>query len=104
MQAHNNLGILLYNLKRYEEAEEEFREAARINPGLAESHHNLGLLLENLKRYGEAEAEFREAAKINPGFAEVREAVMSDPNLIWADHNLEIIDEGVMTKNRPLNI
>jgi len=61
-------------------------------------------LLENLKRYEEAEEEFREAARINPGFAGVQEAVMSDPNLIWGDHNLEIIDEGVMTKNRPLDI
>ncbi len=43
--AHNNLGILLKNLNRYEEAEKEYREAIRLNPNLAEAHNNLGILL-----------------------------------------------------------
>ncbi|NCS91409.1 MAG: tetratricopeptide repeat protein, partial [Candidatus Altiarchaeum hamiconexum] len=65
-EAHNNLGNLLQNLKRYEEAEKEYREAIRINPDYADAHNNLGNLLQNLKRYEEAEKEYREAIKINP--------------------------------------
>ncbi|PIV27968.1 MAG: hypothetical protein COS36_03850, partial [Candidatus Altarchaeum sp. CG03_land_8_20_14_0_80_32_618] len=58
------------NLKRYEEAEKEYREAIKINPKDADAHNNLGILLKNLKRYEEAEKEFREAIKINPNDAD----------------------------------
>ena len=64
-----NLGILLKKLKRYEEAEKEYREAIKINPNLAYAHNNLGILLHNLERYEETEKEFREAIKINPNYA-----------------------------------
>jgi len=73
-----NLGILLKKLKRYEEAEKEYREAIKINPNLAYAHNNLGILLQNLKRYEEAEKEYREAIKINP-------------NLAYAHNNLGIL-------------
>ena len=69
-EAHNNLGILLDDLQRYEEAEKEYREAIRINPDGAETHYNLGILLKNLKRYEEAEKEYREAIRIKPDDAE----------------------------------
>jgi tetratricopeptide (TPR) repeat protein len=59
--AHSNLGILLKELKRPEEAEHEYREAIRINPDYAEAHYNLGNLLKELKRPEEAEHEYREA-------------------------------------------
>ncbi|PKM92085.1 MAG: hypothetical protein CVU81_02380 [Euryarchaeota archaeon HGW-Euryarchaeota-1] len=63
-----NLGHTLYNLKRYENAEKEFREAIRINPNLAEAHNNLGILLKDLNRYDEAEKVFREVIRINPNY------------------------------------
>jgi tetratricopeptide (TPR) repeat protein len=96
-EAHFQLGILLHDLKKYEEGEKEFRESTRINPNVAQIHHNLeryneaekgyreaiginpnfseahlglGLLLVQLKRYKEAEEEFREAIRINPNLAE----------------------------------
>ncbi|MFN3528170.1 MAG: tetratricopeptide repeat protein, partial [Candidatus Altarchaeaceae archaeon] len=46
------------NLKRYEEAEREYKEAIRINPNLAGAHNNLGNLLKILGRYEEAEKEY----------------------------------------------
>jgi tetratricopeptide (TPR) repeat protein len=63
-------GILLYELKRYDEAEKEYREALRINTDYAEAHNNLGALLGELKRYEEAEQECKEALRINPDYAE----------------------------------
>ena len=42
---HNNLGILLGELKRYEEAESEYIVALRRRPNFAEAHANLGILL-----------------------------------------------------------
>ena len=57
-------------LKKYKEAEEEYRKAIEINPEYAKTHNNLGVLLKNLERYEEAEKEYRKAIKINSGYAE----------------------------------
>jgi TM2 domain-containing membrane protein YozV len=44
-EAHFNLGSLLMNLQRYDEAEKELREAIRIDPSFAEARYNLELLI-----------------------------------------------------------
>ncbi|MCK4427401.1 MAG: tetratricopeptide repeat protein, partial [candidate division Zixibacteria bacterium] len=56
--AHYNLGNLLSELKRYDEAEKEYKEALDINPDFAEAHNNLGVLLVDLNRKEEAKKEF----------------------------------------------
>ncbi|CEG12360.1 hypothetical protein MSIBF_A2190001 [groundwater metagenome] len=68
LNAHNNLGNLLGDLKRFEEAEKEYREAIRLNPNYADAHNNLGNLLGDLKRFEEAEKEYREAIRLNPNY------------------------------------
>jgi tetratricopeptide (TPR) repeat protein len=65
-----NKATAYYYAKNYKKAEEELREAIRINPNYAEAHNNLGILLTELKRYDEAEEEYRKAIKINPKLAE----------------------------------
>ena len=42
---HNNLGNVLYNQGRTEEAKEHYLHALRINPDYEEAHNNLGLAL-----------------------------------------------------------
>ena len=64
--AHYNLGNLLDDFGRKEDAETEYREAIRIKPDYAEAHYNLGLLLNNVGRKEDAETEWREAIKIKP--------------------------------------
>ena len=76
--AHYNLGILFGELKRYEEAEKEYREALRINPDYAEAHCNLGVVLDQLKRYADAEREYKMALEINN-------------DLVQAHHNLGLL-------------
>ncbi|MGA7193612.1 MAG: tetratricopeptide repeat protein, partial [Anaerolineales bacterium] len=66
---HNVLGILLSNLKRYDEAEAAYRKAIELNPSYATAYYNLGILLRNLKRYDEAEAAYRKAIELNPSDA-----------------------------------
>ena len=57
VDAHNNLGILLKALKRYDEAEKEYREAIRIKPNDVVAHYNLGNLLIHSKRNREVKQE-----------------------------------------------
>jgi tetratricopeptide (TPR) repeat protein len=67
--AHNNLGTVLLEQGRVEEAIAESREALRIDPGLAEVHGDLGDALLQQGRTKEAVAEFREALRIDPTLA-----------------------------------
>jgi tetratricopeptide (TPR) repeat protein len=112
VDAHYNLGNLLYDLERDDEAEKEYREAIRINPDYAAAHKNLGNLLYDLERDEEAEKEYREAIRINPDYAaahnnlgillkklerdeeaekEYREAIRINPDYAAAHKNLGIL-------------
>ncbi|SMF97047.1 Tfp pilus assembly protein PilF [Methylomagnum ishizawai] len=65
-EAHNNLGILLKELKRPAEAEACYRAAIALRPDYVEAHHNLALLLTEAGRRGEAEACYRRALEFRP--------------------------------------
>jgi len=82
-----NLGGLLYYLKFYIEAVNEYRKVIEIDPNDAKAHNNLGALLQNLKRYEEAEKEYREAIKIYSYYD------MTHNNLGILLHNLERYEE-----------
>ncbi len=68
--AHNNLGLLLSDLKRNDEAEAAFRKAIEINPTYDTAYYNLGNLLSDFNRNDEAEAAFRKAIELNPALTE----------------------------------
>ena len=67
-----NLAVGLLGLKKYDEAEKEYREAIRIDPDDTEVRYNLGNLLYDLKRYDETEKEYREVMRMDPDDAEAR--------------------------------
>jgi len=64
--AHLTLGRTYEDLKRYDEALNEYREAIRINPTDGSLHGSLGSALFSLKRYDEAENAFRRAVELDP--------------------------------------
>ena len=66
--AHNNLGLLLANMGRTNEALAHYRKALDLNANYAEPHNNLGLLLANMGRTNEALAHYRKALEINPNY------------------------------------
>ena len=64
--AHNSLGMALYNLKRYREAEAALRYAISLDREFQAAYYNLGLVLVGEDRKAEAKAVFREARKLGP--------------------------------------
>ncbi len=66
---HNNLGLELYRLGRFEEAAVHFRRAFALEPANAFAHNNLGAILYQWGSYNEAEAHYRRALEIDPAYA-----------------------------------
>jgi len=65
-EAYNNLGILLYDSRRFEEAEAACRQAIALQPGYVEAYNNLGNMLSELQRFNEAEAAYRQTIALQP--------------------------------------
>ncbi|MDQ2820043.1 MAG: tetratricopeptide repeat protein [Pseudomonadota bacterium] len=66
----SNLGALLSDAGRLEEAIDSYRRALAIQPDFADAHGNLGVALMRLKRYDEAIASLQRSLQLKPGFAE----------------------------------
>ncbi|ODS37244.1 hypothetical protein BEH94_07220 [Candidatus Altiarchaeales archaeon WOR_SM1_SCG] len=88
--AHNNLGNLLDDLKRYEEAEKEYMEALIIDPNHVKAIINLGFTLSKIGRHRESEIELKKASKLDPDLLEAkyRESIEINPNSMEAHNNL----------------
>jgi tetratricopeptide (TPR) repeat protein len=67
--AHNNLGLVLAERGKLEEAINEFRRALEIDPLFVEGHTNLGNFLAQRGSPEEAIAHLQQALAIDPGFA-----------------------------------
>ena len=68
--ANNNLGTLLFSLRKLEESEKYCKKAIELKPDYAEAHKNLGIILQNLNRFDEAEVSFKKAIELKPDYAE----------------------------------
>lgn len=62
--AHQNLGLALYHLKRYREAEQSLRFALSLDPKLQAAYYHLGLLYTAEGRKDEARAAYRHAVQL----------------------------------------
>jgi tetratricopeptide (TPR) repeat protein len=67
---HYNLGTVLLEQGKYEEAIAHLTEALQIKPNYAEAHVNLGNALTQQGKYEEAMAHLTEALRIKPNYAE----------------------------------
>jgi len=70
--AHNNLGRLLVDAGRMDEARVHLEESLRLRGDLPEPHFSLGLLELRQARLAEAAGRFETAVRLDPGFAEAR--------------------------------
>ena len=62
--AQQNLGLALYHLKRYAEAEEALRFALSLDPKLQAAYYHLGLLYTAQGRKEDAKVAFKQAVKL----------------------------------------
>ncbi|MBF0293569.1 MAG: tetratricopeptide repeat protein [Magnetococcales bacterium] len=65
-----NLGVLLHDCNRDNEAETALREAIALRPDYALAHYNLGVVLHGLERPEEAASAFRAAIRLRPEHAQ----------------------------------
>ena len=64
--AHNNLGIVLANMGRADEAMVHYQKALEIKPNHADAYYNLGHLLAKMGRTDEALAHYQKALELDP--------------------------------------
>ncbi|MGW8223500.1 MAG: tetratricopeptide repeat protein, partial [Syntrophobacteria bacterium] len=65
-EAHNNLGVVLADQGKFDEAIDHYSEALRIRPDYAKAHQDLAVVLKKQGRIEEAINHYYEALKIEP--------------------------------------
>ena len=67
---YNNLGVVLNEQMKFEEARSHFKNAVKLQPAYSEAHNNLGNSLSGLSRFREANIHYKEALRLNPDYPE----------------------------------
>ena len=68
-EVHNNLGNVLEKLEKFDEAENNYRQAILLKQSYTEAYYNLANLLNKLGRFDEAETNYNQAIKLRPNYA-----------------------------------
>jgi Flp pilus assembly protein TadD len=74
------LGIAYFRIRRWQEAEEEFRAVLELSPVNDYAHYALGRCLEKQGRKREANGHYKLARSLAPDSERYRERVMDDPD------------------------
>jgi protein O-GlcNAc transferase len=91
-----DLGVMLKNQRKLDEAIAEYRRAIAIKPDLAEAHYNLGNALKDQGKRDEAIAAYRRTIAIKPNLAETHY------NLGNALHDQGKLEEALASYERAL--
>jgi cytochrome c-type biogenesis protein CcmH/NrfG len=86
---HSNLGNILFQKGRVDEAIAHYKMALEVMPTFAQAHYNLGNILLQREQVGEAISHFQKALEIHPDFAEVH------GNLGWIFLQQGRVDEAI---------
>ena len=68
--AYNNLGLVYWRQRKYEEAAAQFSKQIIINPQDHYAHRNLGMMLRDQKKCSDAMPELQKALAITPNHPE----------------------------------
>ena len=69
-EVHNNHGVVLQQMQRYDDALASYERALKLKPDYANAHYNRGSTLKQMKRYAEALASYDRAIAFKPDHAE----------------------------------
>jgi len=97
-EAHYNLGVVLKNCGRLEDAAASYRKAIARKPDYAEAHSNLGNVLTDLGRLEDAIASYRKAVALNPA------SFMTYFNMGNAQRRLENYEDAEVSFRRVVEI
>jgi Flp pilus assembly protein TadD len=67
-EGYLRLANFYYNVRRYPEAEKQYRYVLELAPDNAAAYTNLGTVLTNMNRYGEARSVLEKAVALNPTY------------------------------------
>ena len=67
---YNNLGVVLNEQMKFEEARSHLKNAVKLQPAYSEAHNNLGNSLSGLSRFQEANISYREAIRLKSDYPE----------------------------------
>ena len=67
---YNNLGNVLFELKRLDESLASFNKAIDLKPDYAQAYFNLGMVLSEFKRWADALKAYEKAIEFNQAYAE----------------------------------
>jgi len=98
LDALNNRGMTLDELKRYEEALKDYSRALELRPDFPEVLNNRGIILRKLERYDDALKDYSRALKLRPDFPEV----LNNRGVALA--KMERYDEGLKDYDRALEL
>ena len=98
---HNNLGLLLRDTGRNDEAIACYRHTLEIDPGWFAAYNNMGLALESIDRWEEACESYRAAILREPRFAAARQNLaralltLGHFREAWAQYRWRLVAQGV---------
>ena len=65
-EPHATLGLINFNLWKWDESEKDFKRAIELNPNYATTYHWYSILLNTLGRYGESAKMIKQANRLDP--------------------------------------
>ena len=95
---HSNYANLLSELKRSEEAEQQYKKAIEADPNIPKAYSNYGLMLYELERVKEAEEKFKKAIEVDPQYA------IAHSNYGLMLYELERVEEAEEHYNKAIEI
>ena len=82
--AMNNMALIYYERKEFEQAKQWFLEGLKYKPNNAEVHNNLGAVYQNQGNLPDAIKHFREAVRMNPGWQGAKDNLARAERLLSA--------------------
>jgi hypothetical protein len=99
--AHNNLGYIMVEQNRLDEARDEFIKALAIKPDYSEAHNNLGVVYSRTGHIDEAIEQYQAALTVNPDYGD---AANNLQKLQMVKERMQIREQSLVRRATPQEI